>query len=87
MASRLRWRLPPSVTPTRGRAAKSVHQTAEITPLPGVDGDRLGYDAWVLPPLPVSRSERWIRLGSVFIGPLLLVLVAGLLISALMPMA
>ena len=78
MATRFRWRLTPSSKPTRGREASSKQKLAQVTPLPGAD--RLGFDAWLLPPLEVSRGEQWIRRISVASGPFLMLLATGLLI-------
>ena len=45
--------------------------------------DWIGYDAWLLPPLPQSKAERAIRLISTASGPIALTLTcAGLLALA-----
>jgi hypothetical protein len=84
MATLLRWRLVPLRKPAWGRGANSGRWSAEIRNFPGSGPDRLGYDAWVLPPLPGSRGECWIRRISMLGGPLLLALTGALIFALIL---
>jgi hypothetical protein len=54
----------------------------KVSPLPGLERERLGYDSWLLPSVEPDRSERWVRRISIVSGPILLVVAAGLLVWA-----
>jgi nitric oxide synthase oxygenase domain/subunit len=45
-----------------------------------LDQDRLAHDSWLLPPIPPSPTEKWVRRISIVSGPVLLVAVAAFLI-------
>jgi hypothetical protein len=78
MATQLRWRRAPATRPVRGTS--SNRKPAEVTPLYGIDQDRLGFDAWLLPPLELSRGGWWVGRLSAASGPVLLTAAAGLLV-------
>lgn len=47
------------------------------------DADRLGYDAWLLPPQPLSASDRMIRRCSIAAGPIAFVAALALFVQQL----